>query len=151
MERGWWSWGKASLIRLWAHKKSPMILLRVEAAADERGMTWAKYQALERTKTSRVWTLWRRTGSLLLAQVRRVDWRPARTLVQVEDTEAVKVGQISKPSTLIEEAACSQGRGQSWRPSHEPRPRMRVEDGPSRSLEGQSDGVHLDYVREVAA
>jgi len=62
-----------------------MSLLRVEAAADERGMTWAKYQALERTKTSRVWTLWRRTGSLLLAQVRRVDWMPARTLVQVED------------------------------------------------------------------
>jgi hypothetical protein len=103
-----------------------MSLLRVEAAAAGRGMTCATYQALEITKTSRVCTLWRRVGSLLLAQVRRVDWRPARTLVQVEDTEAVKVEQMSKPSTLMEEAAWSQGRGQSWRPSQEPRPRIKV-------------------------
>jgi hypothetical protein len=53
------------------------------------------------------------------------DWRLSKTFVQVENTEAVKIGQILKPSTLIEEPAISQDRGQSWQPSQEPRPSMR--------------------------
>jgi hypothetical protein len=54
---------------------------------------------------------WKENGQPPAAEARTVDWRPAKTLV--EDIEAVKVEKMSIASTLMEEAACSQGRGQS--------------------------------------
>jgi hypothetical protein len=73
-----------------------------EAASSERGLTWAKYQALETTKTSKTWPLWRRMGTgqwTGSCQTRQDCGLEAVQDVQVEDTENLKVAQISKPST----------------------------------------------------